>query len=301
MCREFGVNLRELRLAHHGFNTTFRAIGQDGRSYALRININSGSGKGQLLAEVEWIRALSTDGRVGVAEPRPTLTGDFVVYRPGPLGRDVPCVMYGWLPGPLATKAPTTEMATLLGKATAELHRHAASWKPPEHCKFKALPDLLYGQPYLLPKRDAFMRILELSERLFERLQQSPRIPIHYDLHPNNAKLYRKRLSIFDFDDAVLAWPVLDASVTLHSLRNFPNALEMENAYWNGLGKFPSDFGLSDPDFEALIAARTLLLANAILSSVNSESAATALAFVDRTERRLEAFHTSGRFDPKVL
>jgi len=289
-CREFGIAARSIRLLHHAFNTTFRVGAEDGRKFALRINVNSESSLGQLNAEVEWIRVLASEGRVWVPEPQASPDGRYVLSRPGPTGRPLHGVLYGWLPGRLAVRCPCPEILFQIGQITAELHRQAASWKIPPMCRFKALPDMLYGQPFRLEAKPAFLRTLDLSEALFAKLEREPRIPIHYDLHLGNVKIHRGRLAIFDFDDAVLGWPILDAAVTVSTIQRFPDAQDLIEAYWRGLGMAPADFGFTDAEFEGLVVCRILFIVNAMLGPIDPASIARRRVALAAIESRLQRF-----------
>lgn len=298
--REFGLRPTKISLVFHGYNTTFRVDTDDGRRLALRMNVGSTSSEAQLNAEIAWIRELGRDGIVGVAEPIPTPHGDFLVTRPGPLARPLHCLLYSWLGGRLAKEVPTEATVERLGLATAALHRHAASWTIPADCQFKVLPDFFYGLEFVLHRDPIFVRAYERSLQLFERLKAKPRTLIHHDLHLGNAKVDRNRLFIFDFDDAVLAWPILDSVVTLHSLRRMPNAKVLEAVYWRALGETPEGHGFSDLEFEGMNASRGLFIGNDGLHTVNPAFAAMAEKGIAATAKRLEAFERTGRYDPSI-
>jgi len=287
-CREFGVSPRSIRLLHHAFNTSFRVDAEDDRRFAMRINVHSQSGPGQLDAEIAWIRALAAGGRVNVPAPQSSPDGRFILSRPGPLGRPLRAVLYSWLGGRMGVRVATPATLFQLGAATADLHDHAASWNVPEAARFKPLPDLLYGHAFILPEREPFLRTLDLSKRLFDKLARSPRIPIHYDLHLGNVKVDRGKLFVFDFDDAVLAWPILDASVTIGAIRRFPCAEELIAAYWQGLGKKP--FGFTDEEFEGLVMCRRLFIANEIAGPIDPASIARRPQFLAAVESELGRF-----------
>jgi Ser/Thr protein kinase RdoA (MazF antagonist) len=293
-CRRFGIEPESLRLVFHGFNTTFRVLSPDGRVFALRINIGSESSLDQLNAEIAWIRILRSEGRVGVAEAAFTPDGAYIVSLDGPLGKPVRCVLFSWLDGTLAKKAATPDTCRKLGGATAELHDQARKWRIPEGCRFKALPDLLYGHDFVLPETDLFLAARDRAIEQFARLAPQPRLPIHYDLHLGNAKVNRGKLSVFDFDDAVLAWPILDAVVTIHGLRGFQNRELLERAYWEGLGSRPADFGYTDSEFEGLVASRGLFIANALSTSVHAQFRAQLPRLLELTALRLARFERLG-------
>ncbi|HWA83797.1 MAG TPA: phosphotransferase [Fimbriimonadaceae bacterium] len=298
VCREFGIEPARLRLLTHLFNTTFRVDSPDGRRFALRMNVNSQSSLAQIRAEVEWVEALQ--GRLDLAQPVRTPSGTPVVSKEGILDRPIHCVLYSWLGGRLAAKAATPRTLFLLGQAMGEMHRHAASWQIPSECRFKALPDLLYGEAYALPPGGALERTLARGAEIFERLARRPRIPVHYDLHLYNAKVCRGRVYVFDFDDAVLAWPAADLAVSLFYLRGFPDAEELEASFRGGAGVDLAEEGVTEEELEVLVACRGIFLANAMAGMINPKLAAQRGRYLDVTERRLAAFEQTGRFDPRI-
>ena len=296
-CRQFGVTVQSMRVLHHAFNTTFGIRATSGDRYALRINVNSSSSRSQIEAEIAWIRSLAKDKIIDVPHPISAKSGEFVVVVPSPAGLSQPqlfCVLYSWISGKPGYRVASEETARLLGEATAKLHRHAKSCSDLNAVTFRPLPDLLFGSELRFRDTEVYSRVYDRAERLWAKLLSSPRRPIHYDLHLANVKLNNGRLFVFDFDDAVSAWPILDASVTSHSLRNFKDGALLEVAYWKGLGKTVSDFGFDQSEFETLVAARAILIAN----ERSKYGSPGDLAFIDKVEHSLLVFEETGAYWP---
>jgi hypothetical protein len=124
---------------------------------------------------------------------------------------------------------------------------------------------------------------------------------MHADLHLYNLKFHRGRLSIFDFDDAVTSWPVMDPAITLWYLRREPRGAELECHFWGGLGAGPEEFGVSAEDFETLVAGWTLVLVNDIVGTTNAETKKEIPRFVRRSEAVLRHYLKTGCYAPNEV
>jgi Ser/Thr protein kinase RdoA (MazF antagonist) len=298
---EWGTRHSSLRLVSHDYNTTFRVDCDRGR-YALRVNVASTRSAEKLLAEIAFVRHLSEASTFKVAAPIAKADGSFIAMIDVPtFGRPVFAVLYEWLPDPTVGDRATPEVLFSLGRATQELHRLGAGFA------FKGLPfptltEPYYGDPYRLPGKDLDLPLFEECagrvEQVFAKLERQPKIPIHADLHLHNLKFGKGGLSIFDFDDAMMSWPIMDAAVTMWYLRRNAKATELEPHYWEGFGESASDAGLTPEEFETLVAARTLLLVNDIVGAQNANAQQGMASFVRRCEALLRHYLKTGRYAP---
>jgi Ser/Thr protein kinase RdoA (MazF antagonist) len=119
-------------------------------------------------------------------------------------------------------------------------------------------------------------------------------IVLHADLHGGNLKWHRGRLAVFDLDDAGLGVPALDLAISTFYLRAADPAVEaaLRQGY-AGVRDLPE---VSDDQFEALVAARQLLLANSLLASSTASLRAEATDYLDVTVDRLRGWASTGRF-----
>ena len=301
-CDLFGIKGARLRLLNHGFNTTFGVESSSGERFALRINVNSFRGRAEIGAELAWVGALARDTDLNVPIPRAGL---------GEIESEEFCktvfgALYSWLPGPTGDSVPSPVVARAVGEATVKLHDHARSWTVPEGCQFNPVRNVTFGADLRFAEH-GFAGDLSVMEEVqsrgneaLERLRTAPPTPIHYDLHLSNVKWHRGKLSVFDFDDAILGYPAMDVAVSLFYLRRYPQGVEMEAAYREGLGKPVQEFGFSEEDCETLIAARGLGLANELYAMNTAELIELAPRYAALTEVRLRHFLKTGRFDPSV-
>lgn len=303
----FGLRPVKMRVANHGYNTTFRVTNEDGQDYALRVNINSVRQPEELRAEVAWVGSLAGLECPIVAVPKPALDGEFVQFADWPWSdRRLAAVCYTWLPGRTIRGAASVQIATLVGQATRELHAHAGSLVLPGGARFHEIPGALFGRPLDLgPCAESidlgpFREVAARAEEVYRKLRIQPRIPIHFDLHFGNMKFGRDRVYVFDFDDAVLGWPAIDSSVTHYYWRAKPNSLELDKAYWATGVMSPEAQGITAAEHEMLVAARGVFLANELVQMVTSDVQAVTPRFIKTTELRLTDFLATGRLDCSI-
>ncbi|RYG32307.1 hypothetical protein EON81_20940 [bacterium] len=298
---EWGMCGATLRLVSHDYNTTFRVDSDQGR-YALRVNTASPHSSEKLRTEIAFVRHLSEARTFRVAAPISKPDGDPIatIDVPG-FERPLFAVLYEWLPDPTVGSRATPEILRSLGAATRELHALGETFtfggRP-----FPTLNEPYYGDEYRLPGKDLdlalFEECAERTMRVFAQLEGQRKIPLHADLHLHNVKFGPGGLSVFDFDDAMVSWPIMDAAISLWYLRRNARDRELEPFYWEGFGASPADFGLSSEAFETLVAARTLLLVNDIVGTQNATAQAEAVPFIRKSESLLRYFLDTGRYAP---
>lgn len=301
---DHGVVDAQLRLLQHDFNTTFRVTEPDGRRSALRINVNSAFGPDEVAAEAEWERAIAADTDVAVAEPIPTADGRVAsVIDVAGLDRPRAVVRHRWLAGrDLGDPAPLIGLEAL-GEAAAALHDHAESWRSPTADRRPSLCSVLLGEPDRLTGDDPRLgtgtraildRALErVTERTAEEFAREP-ILIHADLHGWNARWHRRRLTVFDFDDCGWGTPLQDLAIATYYVRDRPGGEAALRRGYERRRRWPDH----DPAvFEALVAARNLVLLNDVLAMVTADLDDFVPGYAERTAGRLERYLETGRFE----
>lgn len=299
----FGLEVARMDLALHGYNTTFRVDVPDGRRVALRVGTNSHSTSEHVVAQQAWLHAIAAQTDVRVPEPLRALDGGWFASVDAPeLGRPVLVSIASWLDGPDAERLEPGS-ARALGRAMAALHDQAARWAPPPGGALPRLDAPLFGDEDVLdraPGLSADDRAVLAAARartgeVFERLHRGAAVrPLHADLHGGNLKWHEGRLAVFDFDDAGLGLPVLDLAISTFYLRRGDPAVEA--ALREGYAEVAPLPDADPDDVEALIAARQLLLGNALLASTTSEHRAQAAEYARTTAARLRQWLATGRF-----
>jgi Ser/Thr protein kinase RdoA (MazF antagonist) len=300
----FGLDVARMEPVAHAFNTTFALDTVEGGRWALRVHTNSVSTPENVRAQLAWQRALAEESEVEVPVPRQTRDGQwFAEVACAGFGGPVLVTVSGWLDGPDVGE-PGAEVASALGRAMARLHQHAAGWRVPEGASLARFDTPLFGDPDLLAdlpglddgERTVLDRAREQCDDAFVRLLRSgQRLHVlHADLHGGNLKWHRGALAVFDFDDCGLGLPVLDLAITTFYLRDGTDT--GERALRAGYAEVAAVPEVDPADFEALVAARQLLLANALLSTTTADLRDEAADYLVTTVARLRHWLGTGRF-----
>lgn len=305
----YPVDTARLRLLLHGYNTTFRVDTTDGRTFALRLNVNSRRTDEHLAAEAVWLSALAADPivgeRISVPAPVPTRDGDLrTTVWSDDLGRDLPALLMSWLPG-RDLGDPDPDGARALGAAMATLHDHVSRWALPAGA---SLPDVdapidemaavvaADRSVTTAEQRAVFAAVHDRVGRLIAQLRadpSQPSAPIHADLHGENVKWLRKRTAVFDFDDSCLGTPVHDLAISLYYLRDDDS---VEQALLDGYASVRPLPDYEQEHLEAVIAARNLVLAGDVLSITTADIRAIAPDYLARSATKLQAYLDTGRY-----
>ncbi|WP_026372622.1 phosphotransferase enzyme family protein [Agrococcus lahaulensis] len=303
----FGLEVARMEPVLHGYNTTFAVDDERGRRFALRVGTNSHSTPAHAAAQQSWLADIAERTDVRVPEPLRALDGRWSVEVDSPaLGRSVLVTIASWLEGPDARELDE-ESARQLGRTMARLHEHAEHWRPPEGSSLPRLDAPLFGDADLLSEapgldpreRSVLAEAWERAADAFERLHRGAALrPIHADLHGGNLKWHGGRVAVFDFDDCGFGLPVLDLAISAFYLRGGDPA--PERALLAGYAELAPLPEVSPADFEALVAARQLLLANALLSSTTASLRAESLPYLRTSIGRLEQWLRTGAFSRVV-
>ncbi len=304
----------DVTLLQHEFNATCRLDHPDG-TFAMRLNISSPWTAAQVAGELAWVTALGEDG-VHVPTPRPARDEPVPTVRIEGVGRDVPAVVFGWLPGDdlgaLVDDDPAGAVPWLrgLGRVMGRLHEHAAAWSLPDGVVRPRYDSVLLGGEYGLSTSDGPWRTAELDAaltatwsaieaRTTDVLATDHRL-LHADLHPWNAKVVDDGTTpvVFDFDDAGLGNPVLDLAIATFYLRDEP---PLEAALHEGLATTDEGAALVEhvgtPAFEAMVAGRQwLLLDDVVCNPIGALPDFDVLAYGRKVTARLEHWLGTGRF-----
>ncbi len=299
----FGLGVRDLSLVLHAFNTTFALDTDDGRRLALRVNTNSQSTPAHIAAQQAWLHALATETDVLVPDPLAAPGGGWhVSVDCPPWGGPLNATVASWLDGDDVGQCDE-EQARALGRTMAALHDHAEGFSLPPGAHLTVFDEPLChdesrlegAAPMSRGHAEVLAESLALCRRRFDEVYAGQRpIVLHADLHGDNLKWHGGRLAVFDLDDAGFGVPALDLAISTFYLRAVDPAVEQ--ALRQGYAEVRVLPAVSDEQFEALVAARQLLLANSLLLSSTASLQAEATAYLDVTVQRLRAWLDTGRF-----
>jgi Ser/Thr protein kinase RdoA (MazF antagonist) len=277
--RSYSIDLTRLRLIYHGYNTTFRVDTTDGRRYALRLNVSGNRSFANVAGELSWLAALSIDTDLRVPVPQPNVAGDLCtsVYA-ADLGREVPAVLFSWLSGPDLEDSITAPRMLAVGRAAAALHAHGEQWALPDGAELPAIDSVLMSTANNLTSEHPLIGTAErsvidaaftLAQSHIESLVHGARRHVlHADLHSANLKWNRGRLAVFDFDDCGIGVPAQDLAIAAYYLRDDH---VLEAALLEGYQQVRELPAFTADQFEAMLAARNLVLLNDVIASSNAE------------------------------
>lgn len=304
------LEVRRLWLINHDYNTTFGVQTEPGARYALRINVNSRRTPQELNAEAQWLLALARDTPITV--PTPQLTRDGALRAEvyvEELGRELPVVLMSWLPGrELGFRASAARMREV-GRLTAALHQHAATWELPPDAALPRFDDPLFNDPDRLTDhaeidswgpdaRVVVTESLKLTKKVFAETRLADHLrPLHADLHGANLKWDDCQLAVFDFDDSGLGVPVLDLAISAYYLR--PNPAR-EAGLLEGYADLAALPAYTSEQFEGLIASRNLLMMNDVIGSSTASTREMMPRYLRNSIRKLRHFLETGTYSHEV-
>ncbi len=289
---------------NHGFNTTFRVQAEGRPEAALRLNVNSAKTLAEVEGETSFVSHLSQSGLL-VPQPLASPDGSYVLERDWEGPKPLKAVLYTWLKGRRYNSRFAVKDGFELGCLTTRLHEAASYWKIPARVKVRLAGDPLGGLPWVMEDQQGmgidlglWKEVLARTHSLYAGIESWPRTVIHDDLHMWNLMKVKQGMAVFDFDDMVLGWPIRDAAVTLFYIRRLKDAEAVEAAYWRGLGLTLDEAGLTKAQFELMVGARVLLLANDLAQNATAELRAELPGYVGKADKRLRRLLDDGVYLP---
>ena len=278
--RQYGIEPKSIENVNHAFNSSFKITDSQGQDLALRINLASHKSGDEVLAEMQWLEALSQDGSVHAPEPLRTTNGELVISTHfDPLNTETTAVLFKWIEGEEVGDEPTNEQIFELGENMARLQVFAKDLK-------------LTGTAFL-PKINS-LRGLKLSDAVYTRLSKNQELlPIHADLHMGNVIQNNGKLAIIDFDDAGLGLPVQDLVISNYYMREDREKEKHLKAGYSSVLELPK---VSDEDYEVLLLGRLIVLINAVLDMTSAEIIEFLPTFLTRAQKRFDHFYATGEF-----
>lgn len=264
--QQFGLKPLKISIANHGFNSTFKIVTASG-DYALRINTHSIRTPQNLRAEIAWTSQLAKSP-ISAARPHGSPSGEYILNADLPgHPRPIAAVCYHWLPGRRFPANPSVDLYKSLAVTTANLHKNVPNLADNE--SLPTLTDCCHDYDFRFTKPEhtlhlpLFQEIRDQANATLKKLAKTnPPQVIHYDLHRSNLKRQGDQIYVLDFDDCLIAPPLMDIAISFYYFRGKPEIRNLEPDFWAAYGSHYSDYGLSEREFEALIAGRRLMLIN---------------------------------------
>lgn len=298
--RDYGVQAKEITSINYEYNATFKVVAVDDKCFALRININSPRSIANIRGEIAWVNELYDLGIVKVAKPICNLVGEYVTTVFSSLvGKELNCVLFGWLDGEDVGDEPSLEQLFLIGKSMALMHGASRDFLLPNGTAlpsfkdpFWETEDLLLSaksqlkDPVKLRVAAAFEKIVFATDVMYRREDM---LLIHADLHGWNLKWNAGVVSVLDFDDCGFGLRIQDIATTLYYLDR-PDQDEALLAGYKSIAPLPI---YSDAELQALLLHRRLMLLNYLYETDNQEHREMIPAYLEETSKRVDSFLAS--------
>ena len=300
-----GLSARSLECVHHSFNTTFKLTTPDAKTFALRISTDSRKWPEHIWAETQWLLELAREGSIFAPVPILNLQSEpfsnhYFFYQGGNL--DV--VIYPWIEGKIVEKNPTDEQLFQVGRAMATMHKLGKNWKPEGYANFMPVDKPLmvkrdnlftFAKEHIDPElfkvfEEVNLRATKLFDALRERAE--PQL-IHADLQFANVLWHNDAMSILDFDDAGIGFPLQDLAISIFYLREGREAEKHLLAGYTSTAPLPE---YEQSELELLIASRSLALLNLLFETTKADDLGLIPEYVEKTGRRLKYYLDTGEF-----
>jgi len=301
---QYGIESSSVENVNHSFNSSFKVTSTRGDEYALRINLGSGKKPEEILAEMQWLEALAQDGSVKAPEPIRTTNHELLIKTPfEPLNTETTAVLFKWLEGEEAGDEITDDQLFELGQNMAKLQLFAENLEFQNPASLPLINSTLMNSEDLLtieqPKEindklyGDILKALSITDEVHTRLSaENNLIPIHADMHAGNVIVNNGKLAIIDFDDAGIGLPIQDLAISNYYIREDTEKEKHLKAGFASIKELPK---ISEPDYEALLLSRLVVLINAVLGMTSAEIIEFLPTFMKRCQLRLDHFFATGQ------
>ncbi len=242
-----------VHLVQYRDNAVFCVTDQIGQQFVMRLTADDHYPVAALEGELAWLAAIRSDIQLMVPEPIPNANGELIttIHLPHiPTPRH--CCLFRWMPGRFLRTRFSAKTLTQVGKFTAQLHNHSASWNSATQ---SARPlwrwERFFGPQYVYSTQDARLTLTAHDREVLATIAALVRSAmsqlgsgsanfgmIHADLHPLNFFLHGGQVGAIDFEDCGLGYFVFDMATTLlevsHPLDIPDHYARMREAYLKG-------------------------------------------------------------------
>lgn len=293
----YPIDVKSAVLINYEYNATLKVETADGQLFALRINTNSPRTPENLRAEIAFVRFLAEDGRVKVPHPIENREGNFytsILHEAS--GRMFHCVLYSWILGEELEDEPTDEQLSAMGVAIATMHIAAQGFELPKGSSLPTFDDpLWWTEDFLLSEKSVLdAEAKDLISRALSTIKSgvakfyangTPML-IHADMHGGNVLWYEDSLSVIDFDDCGIGFPLQDLATALYYL----DTPEQDAAFRRGYESVTPVPECSEKEMKMLFLQRRIVLLNYLYETSNLEHRSMIPDYQEETLRRIRNF-----------
>jgi Ser/Thr protein kinase RdoA (MazF antagonist) len=261
-----GANARIINISE---NATFRVDTANGDRFALRIHRENYHTKAAIASELAWVTALRAAGDVVTAKPIHGRDCELIQEVVGRMA-----VLFGWETGAEPAEDNLHQSFPALGRAAAQLHRHARSWQRP--AGFERLTwdfdgafgarghwgDWREGMGMDAAKAALFARALDLIRRRLDAYGKSAARfgLVHCDMRLANLLIDGETTKVIDFDDCGFSWYLYDCATALSFIEHRPDAADLVAAWVKGYREVEPLSLQDEAEIPTFILFRRLLL-----------------------------------------
>ena len=268
----YDLDVVDMRLIAQSFNTAYRVQCHGVLAHLLRVgsSFRLHPPDSDTMAAA-WQRELLRDLGLGVPQYVSARDGSIVHPVsldgiPGP--RD--CAVLTWVPGRTVGPSVTLEQAANSGRLLARLHKHATSWDPPDGLVVPIADRVSYlgDEPVfeaLTRHRGLYLEAQDRAQQTIDAIWNEAPVPphlLHGDLTVHNTIVTRAGLIPIDFQDLAVGHEVQDISISLLPLTRIDDSGSLSEAFRSGYTELRIWPSYGPDTFDALFAARRLLMAN---------------------------------------
>ena len=297
----YPIDVKSVVSINYEYNATLKVETTDGQLFALRINTNSPRTPENLRAEIAFVRLLAEDGRVKVPHPIENREGNFytsILHEAS--GRMFHCVLYSWILGEELEEEPQNEQQLFaLGAAMATMHLAVEGFDLPEGSSLPIFDDpLWWTEDFLLSEKSVLdAEAKDLISQALAAIKSgvakfyangTPRV-IHADMHGGNALWYEGSLSVIDFDDCGIGFPLQDLATALYYL----DTPEQDAAFRQGYESIAPVPQCSEKEMSMLFLQRRIVLLNYLYETSNLEHRSMIPEYLEESLRRIKVFLAS--------
>ena len=294
----YPIEVKSAVSINYEYNATLKVETTDGQLFALRINTNSPRTPENLRAEIAFVRLLAEDGRVKVPHPIENREGNFytsILHEAS--GRMFHCVLYSWILGEELEEEPQNEQQlSALGAAMATMHLAVEGFDLPEGSSLPTFDDpLWWTEDFLLSEKSVLdAEAKDLISQALAAIKSgvakfyangTPRV-IHADMHGGNALWSEGSLSVIDFDDCGIGFPLQDLATALYYL----DTPEQDAAFKEGYASVAPVPQCSEKEMSMLFLQRRIVLLNYLYETSNLKHRSVIPEYQEETLRRIRNF-----------
>lgn len=281
----YDLNCRKVRFYAEHSNILFLVEASNNRRYLMKIARPFDHTLEETKAYLTWLHQLHQLVTLPALKPVKTIQSEFVVTIPVPHTSEVRyCALFNWLPGDNLTHRLSISNSFRWGELLAVIHNCSEQLDSDSKIPLMRWNKVFYWDEEVLfsrtyfhlmkgKRRKIYKQTVEMIENAIQNLHQGSYNPIiiHADLHPDNIKVYKRKLYALDFEDAMWGYPVQDIAIALLYIRWRKNYLKLRQAFYNGytsMRRWPEQY---PGEIETFFMGRLIMFANFLVKTDDTE------------------------------